>query len=401
MKKRLIGIVASMVVFIAVFGLIAIAPVQAQTYTVWGQVFDTDGVTPVDGVDVTVTDLDTADSLPYVTTGGGWYQAVFGPPGTAYPVNIGDTLQISATYGNLINTTTVTATGTPQQVDLILREKAIPPIIQFIPPTPANNSINTTGYVTVRVNVTDPDKDGISVVLLNWNGVNETMHNIAPDIFSVTKANLQKGIYSFNVYANDICDNWGVSETRIVNVTMVQIEFTNNFASGYNMMGIPINDTSVANASSLIAKIGANCLEVSKWDKGTQKWKSYSAGMPPTFDFGIGGSEGCFVRMADATTVIFTGIGWESPFVVSLVTGYNMISLPLNDTSATSASLLIAKIGANCQEVSKWDKGTQKWKSYSAGMPPTFDFGIGGGEGCFVRMNAPADVTFEGEPWHD
>ena len=397
MKKRLISIATSIVVFMAVFGLIA--PVQAQTYQVWGYVFDADSETPVDGATVTVTDLDTTDSLSTTTVGGGVYQTVFGPPST-YPVNIGDTLQISATYGSLANTTTVTATGTPQQVDLILREKAIPPIIQFIPPTPANNSINTTGYVNISVNVTDQD-DNVSVVLLNWNGVNETMYDIAPDIFSLTKANLQTGNYTFKVYANDTCDNWGVSETRIVSVTRVQINFTINFATGYNMIGIPINDTSVANASSLIAKIGANCQEVSKWDKATQAWKSYSSGQPLILDFDIGGGEGCFVRMAGATTVLFTGTGWESPFTVSLVTGYNMISLPLNDTSVTSASSLIAKIGANCQEVSKWDKATQAWKSYSSGLPLILDFDIGGGEGCFVRMSDPTDVTFDGEPWHD
>ena len=398
MKKGLVGIAVGIVVVMAVFGLIA--PVQAQTYTVWGQVFDTDGVTPVDGVNVTVTDLDTTDSLSAVTAGGGWYQTVFGPPSTDYPVNLGDTLQISATYENLTNTTTVTATGTPQQVDLVLREKALPPLIQFIPPTPANNSINTTGYINIRVNVTDPD-DEVSVVLLNWNGENETMYDIAPDIWSLTKTNMQTGNYTFKVYANDTSDNWGVSDTRIVSVSVVQINRTIDFASGYNMIGIPINDTSVANASSLIAKIGANCMEVSKWDKATQSWKGYSAGMPPIFDFDIGGGEGCFVRMADVTTVVFTGAGWDSPFIVSLVTGYNMISLPLNDISVANASSLIAKIGANCMEVSKWDKATQSWKGYSAGMPPIFDFDIGGGEGCFVRMSGPADVTFEGEPWHD
>ena len=85
-------------------------------------------------------------------------------------------------------------------------------------------------------------------------------------------------------------------------------------------------------------------------------------------------------------------------FTIELVTGYNMISLPLNDSSVTSASPLIAKIGACCVEVSKWDKYTQGWKSFAPGMPPIFDFNIGCGEGFFVQMVCPADVTFEGEP---
>ena len=142
MKKGLIGIAVGIVVVMAVFGLIA--PVQAQTYTVWGQVFDTDGVTPVDGVNVTVTDLDTTDSLSAVTAGGGWYQTVFGPPSTD-PVNIGDTLQIVATYGTLTNTTTVTATGSPQQVNLILTTgpDITPPVISSV----ASSSITTSSAV--------------------------------------------------------------------------------------------------------------------------------------------------------------------------------------------------------------------------------------------------------------
>ena len=123
MKKRLISIATSAVVIAVIFGLIA--PVQAQTYTVWGQVFDTDGVTPVDGANVIVTNLDTTDSLSAVTAGGGYYQTVFGPPATA-PVTVGDTLRIDATYGALSATKTVTATGSPQQEDLTLETGPTP-----------------------------------------------------------------------------------------------------------------------------------------------------------------------------------------------------------------------------------------------------------------------------------
>ena len=68
--------VMSAVALVILF-LFSIVPVQAQTYMVWGQVFGTDGVTPVDEVNVTVTDLDTADSLSDTTEGGGYYQTIF------------------------------------------------------------------------------------------------------------------------------------------------------------------------------------------------------------------------------------------------------------------------------------------------------------------------------------
>ena len=137
MKKRLISIAISIVVFAAFFGLIA--PVQAGMYTVQGHVYDTDGVTPVDGVDVTVTDINTSDSLSDTTKWGGFYSVVFGWPATA-DVTAGDTLEIVATYGTLTNTTTVTATGvSPQIVDLILQAPA--------PEPPEIVSYNISNYV--------------------------------------------------------------------------------------------------------------------------------------------------------------------------------------------------------------------------------------------------------------
>jgi len=403
MKKRLISIAMSIVVFAALFGMMA--PAQAQVYQVWGQVFNTDGVTPVDGVDVTVTDVNTTDSLSATTAGGGYYQTVFGPPATN-PVNVGDILQINATYGLcLTNTTTVTATGvSPQTVNLTLQADTTPPAIQFIDPTPANNSVYTTDYINVSVDVTDPSGvDNVTVMLL-WNetaySMNETMYAFAEGKYYCNMTNLSYGEYIYWVQANDTCNNTGVSETRVVRLES-QINFTIDFVTGYNMISLPINDASVSNASTLITKIGANCTEVSKWDKATQTWKAYASGQPPIFDFDIGAAEGCFVIMTNTTSVEFTGKGWESPLAISLVTGYNMIGIPVNDTSVTNASSLISKIGANCTEVSKWDKATQTWKAYAPGQPPIFDFDIGAAEGCFVIMAGPADVTFVGEPWHE
>ena len=403
MKKRLISIAMGIVVFVALFGLIT--PVQAQiSYRLSGQVFNTDGVTPVDGVDVTVMDVNTTDSISTTTAGGGWYQTVFGPPATN-PVNEGDILQINATYGPcLTNTTTVTATGSPQRLNLTLQADTTPPAIQFIDPTPANNSVYTTNYVNVSVNVTDPSGvDNVTVMLL-WNetaySMNETMYAFTEGKYYCNMTNLSYGEYIYWVQANDTCNNTGVSETRVVRLVS-QINFTIDFVTGYNMISLPVNDTSVTNASSLLSKIGANCTEALKWDKDTQAWKSYYTGDPPIFDFDIGAGDGCFVIMTNTTTVGFTGKGWESPFTISLVTGYNMIGIPVNDTSVTNASSLLSKIGANCTEVLKWDKDTQAWKSYYIGDPPIFDFDIGAAEGCFVVMTGPADVTFVGAPWHE
>ena len=121
-KQKLEGrIMGSIVVFVfAVIFFAAIAPVQAQPYAVYGQVFDTDGTTTVDGVSVTVTCLETTESLSTTTPIGGWYSVTLGNP--PYSVTLGDTLRIVADAGDgRTNTTEVEATGAPQHVDLILQ----------------------------------------------------------------------------------------------------------------------------------------------------------------------------------------------------------------------------------------------------------------------------------------
>ena len=94
-----------------------------------------------------------------------------------------------------------------------------PPLIEFVPPTPANNSEITVNYVNVTVNVTDPSD--VSIVLLNWNGIiNRTMHTIDNNTWSNITTNLANGEYTYKVYANDTHDNWGISETRVVIVNI-------------------------------------------------------------------------------------------------------------------------------------------------------------------------------------
>ncbi len=276
-----------------------------------------------------------------------------------------------------------------------------PPTVQYIePPTPANNSEVGTS-VNISASVTD-QSDNVAVVFLNWGGENKTMSMIGDNTWSMPIENLQSGSsYTFKVYANDTDDNWAVSDTRIVSVIAGDKSFSIDFVAGYNMITLPRNDTSVTSASTMITKIGANCGEVSKWDSSTQEWKMYASGQPQILDFDIDGGDGCFVDMSGPVTIEFTGEGWESPFKISLVEHYNMIGIPVNDTSVTNASSLITKIGANCGEVSKWNSLTQEWKMYASGQPSVLDFDIGGGDGCFVGMTGPAEVTFEGEPWQN
>ena len=505
MKKRLTSMGISILVVVALFGMMA--PVQAQEwlYTVQGTVYYPD-MTPVEAdVTVTVTDIDMThinSTLTDTTSATGYYQVIFGFPDMNF-VTIGDQLQLEVTIGPCFaNTTTVEATQSPKTVDLILQADdnpptitdlmpadgscvtdrtpeicadyndaagintssvtmkvggddvtvapsetgvcytpgdnlddgeytvmvnvsdvcgnpnstswsftvdTTPPAIEFNkPPTPVNNSEVTVNYVNVSVNVTD-DGCGIdnATVVMTWNETAdqmvEYMFAFTEGKYSLNMTDLPNGEHTYWVQANDTAGNMRVSETRFVtvNVTKVEYNFTIGFVTGYNMISMPVNDTTVTNASALLDKLGGNCIEIYKWNVTLQSWESYNAAMLPEDAFDIEGGEGYFVRMSGDTDVKFTGMGWESPFDISLVSGYNMIGMPVNDPLVTNGSALVARIGGNCQEVFKWNKDAQSWVSNNPQTPPADAFDIVGGEGYFVRMSGDADVTFTGEPWEN
>lgn len=110
------SVVASLIVIAAVFGLVL--PVQAIG-SVYGTVYNPDG-TPAEGVEVTVTNLNTGFSATTITNPSGFYTIT---PGV---VNGGDQLKIVATKGDLYATKTVTYLQGPFEVNLTLQTVAAP-----------------------------------------------------------------------------------------------------------------------------------------------------------------------------------------------------------------------------------------------------------------------------------
>lgn len=84
------------------------------------------------------------------------------------------------------------------------------PSISFIGPTPNNETLLVDSIV---VNVTA--SEAVASVLLEWNGINETMTGSGRN-WSKAKTDLADANYTFRVYANDTAGNWNVTETRWV-----------------------------------------------------------------------------------------------------------------------------------------------------------------------------------------
>ena len=90
---------------------------------------------------------------------------------------------------------------------------------------------------------------------------------------------------------------------------------------------------------------------------------------------------------------------------VPLLTGLNLVGLPLGLTTAFSASDLAAQIGAQGGEVAqvvRWDAASQSYVLWSAASPAANDFLLNEGGGYFVLVVAPpagGAWTFRGTPF--
>ncbi len=84
-----------------------------------------------------------------------------------------------------------------------------PPAIEFIAPTPVNNS-NQTGSAAI-INVTHSEYHPDSITLY-WNGTNET-YRYSGGCTNITKNNLEDGTYTYYVWINDSAGNSNQTET--------------------------------------------------------------------------------------------------------------------------------------------------------------------------------------------
>ncbi|MBN1455265.1 MAG: carboxypeptidase regulatory-like domain-containing protein [Methanomicrobia archaeon] len=124
--KRTFTVLATSAVLVAVL-IVLLLPVQvvgvSTPFVIYGQVFDSKGKTPLDGVTVTVTNLATGSAVSGVTENGGWYLVDLAhlEPNAAHAA--GDDIQITASgAGGTITAVVARAEESPQLVRLALEE---------------------------------------------------------------------------------------------------------------------------------------------------------------------------------------------------------------------------------------------------------------------------------------
>ncbi len=101
------------------------------------------------------------------------------------------------------------------------------PQISFISPTPANDTNQTWGTITINVSITETNPDKL---ILNWNGTNTT-YNYSEAFWNTTKSDhsftssfislqpaVRDGNYSYYVWINDTAGNSNRTETRTITI---------------------------------------------------------------------------------------------------------------------------------------------------------------------------------------
>jgi len=217
-------VIVGAIVLAIILGATAIVQAPGVPFTIYGQVFDIDGTTPVDGVKVTVKNLET-DSIVRVnhdnyaiTANGGYYSVNLGNLEPDPTHNKGDRIQITADNGaGKSNTTVVSRAATsPQQVDLILKATVSPPTI--VSYTISNHSIKPAQTTSIDVEFSETvdyriaiEKDNATIYdwvgtakdpqAKVWNGTYETDGTFVPPgvyIVNVTGTNTTTGLSVVN-----------------------------------------------------------------------------------------------------------------------------------------------------------------------------------------------------------
>jgi parallel beta-helix repeat protein len=103
--------------------------------------------------------------------------------------------------------------------ELPLHWNKIPPLLEFVPPTPDDGWASTEqDWIFINVSSNEP----LSSCILDWNGTNES---ITPDnsLCYINKTNLNDGNLTYRVYASDAKGNLNSTETRKASIDIGDI----------------------------------------------------------------------------------------------------------------------------------------------------------------------------------
>ena len=175
------------------------------------------------------------------------------------------------------------------------------------------------------------------------------------------------------------------------------LHFTLSLDAGINLISVPLNPGEPWTLRDLADYIGKENVEMIIYLKDN-KLIGYTPDSPEdtSADVPVTGDEAYIVVMKSPVNVTFMGKAWDVE--ISLSKGLDTMSLPVNP-GPWMLSDLASYIGPNLSSIIWYDRTVKQFMKYNPAVPETGDTIIRGGQGYFVSMTEPVDLTFEGEAW--
>jgi len=129
-------------------------------------------------------------------------------------------------------------------IALMVVYDTIPPDINYVPPTPANNSNLSQNWIIVNITASEI----VNASILEWGGINETMAGSGINWY-MEKTGLNDGKYAYKVRCNDSSDNWNETEARVVTIDTKPPIIT------ANPTGYPVNQMMSKNGDTIIFNV--------------------------------------------------------------------------------------------------------------------------------------------------
>jgi hypothetical protein len=198
---------------------------------------------------------------------------------------------------------------------------------------------------------------------------------------------------SLTVFANGGLD--GSASTTITGATAragtialtLADEVRQPLQAGWNLIGPQVNPGSNLTAAAVCASLNVTttgtAVEIARWTAGA--WESHLCGLPPN-DFQLTLGNGYFIRLTAPATWTYRGTAAASPQMLTLSTGWNLVSPAVTSgapsTAAASCTTFNATPGT-AVELDRWVAGG--WDGHRCGLPPN-DFTLQLGQAVFVRL---------------
>ena len=193
-------------------------------------------------------------------------------------------------------------------------------------------------------------------------------------------------------------------------ITAAPYDFTTTYdvtlQEGINFISIPLDpswDETPWRLSQFLDFIGPSATMIIGYDQASKKFDAYMPHFPETSPLNTvaQGGKGYIVIMKTPANVTFTGSAWNGK--ISLTTGINVISVPLNPGVEWRLSDLMNFIGEEATMVISYNKTSEKFAAYMPHFPKTSPLNtlVRGGKGYIVMMKRPTDVVFTGTAWEN